>query len=153
MSWTLWPSEPWVQKPDVLEPLKLLETFDLWVILKPWNFASNPWPPSTLYTHRVHDPLGRPPSQSSGIWWNLPCSFTGIVSKNNIDTTWQQKLNYVVVLVESLDNLKNDSCYVRQDGCDAHIRIKTSVLLKMNIKPTSSKAQLVGQFIDAPFVP
>ena len=28
----------------------------------------------------------------------------------------------------------------------AHIRIKMSVLLKMNIKPTSSKAQQVGEF-------
>ena len=25
-------------------------------------------------------------------------------------TTWQQKLNYAVVLFESLDTLKNDSC-------------------------------------------
>jgi len=34
----------------------------------------------------------------------------------------------------------------------AHIRIKISVLLKMNIKPTSSKAQQVGEFFHVPFV-
>ena len=35
----------------------------------------------------------------------------------------------------------------------AHIRIKMSVLLKMNMKPTSSKAQQVGEFLSRTFRP
>ena len=35
----------------------------------------------------------------------------------------------------------------------AHIIIKMPVLLKMNIKPTSSKAQLIGEIFHVPFVP
>ena len=35
----------------------------------------------------------------------------------------------------------------------AHIRIRMSALLKMNIKPTSSKAQLIGEIFHVPFVP
>ena len=35
----------------------------------------------------------------------------------------------------------------------AHIRIKMSVLLKMNMKPTSSKAQQVVEFLSRTFRP
>ena len=39
-SWTLWPSEPWIQGPDVLEPLELLKP------LTPYAFETfNPFDP------------------------------------------------------------------------------------------------------------
>ena len=52
--------------------------------------------------------------------------------ENNIDMTWQQKLNYVVVLFGSLDNLKMTVVTFGKTAVHAHIRIRMSVLLKMN---------------------
>ena len=49
-----------------------------------------------------------------------------------------------VVLFESLDNLKMTVVRFGETALNAHTRIEQSILLKMNIKPTSSKAQQVG---------
>ena len=67
------------------------------------------------------------------------------------------KQNYVFVLrgfvLELEQILKMTVCELGKAGLHAQIRIEMCSLLKMAIKPTFSKAQQVGEFFHAPFVP